>query len=210
MFIPCLTPLIHPIPVRQTTDTPHSVSLQLPHLPGAAKEPRAPRVPQCRSRVRRPRHPHHQSNQHLKLTPPPPKQIPPRPPRRHQPRLRSAPYPSTSQNLQAHPQAKGNRPPWALPAKAVYGRFDARRSVERHARRAPLPFSTPQDLMVAGKTMVVRPPLPFFAFPPPSKTNLPLSPSAPCTTSNNTTPPKSSLQPSTTSFTSFGLRPTPT
>ncbi|KAH8673646.1 DSBA-like thioredoxin domain-containing protein [Xylariales sp. PMI_506] len=45
----------------------------------------------------------------------------------------------------------GNKPPWSLPAKAKYGRFDFRRS--KNAAGIP-EISPPDDLMSAARTMV--------------------------------------------------------
>lgn len=105
-------------------------------------------------------------------------QLPPRPHRGHQRRLRCVflsllpssgplfPIPGQSLHLNKHPIArnhqdsrhpphasKGNRPPWTLPAKAAYGVFDARRSIARHPG---LRVQFPDDLMTRGKTMLVR------------------------------------------------------
>lgn len=45
----------------------------------------------------------------------------------------------------------GNKPPWTLPAKAIYGAHDARRSI---ARFPGLVIQTPKDLMAVSKTIV--------------------------------------------------------
>ncbi|KAK3340216.1 thioredoxin-like protein [Neurospora tetraspora] len=45
----------------------------------------------------------------------------------------------------------GNKPPWSLPAKAIYGAHDARRSI---ARFPGLVIQTPKDLMAVSKTIV--------------------------------------------------------
>lgn len=62
-------------------------------------------------------------------------------------------------------QPKGNKPPWTLPAKAIYGAHDARRSI---ARFPGVVIQTPKDLMAVSKTIVVcvigplTPPLTHF------------------------------------------------
>ncbi|KAK3692095.1 thioredoxin-like protein [Podospora appendiculata] len=45
----------------------------------------------------------------------------------------------------------GNKPPWTLPAKALYGAHDARRSVARHPG---LTIQTPDDLMAVAMTVL--------------------------------------------------------
>ncbi|KAK3950769.1 hypothetical protein QBC32DRAFT_216520 [Pseudoneurospora amorphoporcata] len=45
----------------------------------------------------------------------------------------------------------GNKPPWTLPAKAIYGAHDARRSI---ARFPGVVIQTPKDLMAVSKTIV--------------------------------------------------------
>ncbi|KAH6624447.1 thioredoxin-like protein [Chaetomium sp. MPI-SDFR-AT-0129] len=46
----------------------------------------------------------------------------------------------------------GNKPPWTLPAKALYGVHDARRSIARHTPNPPS-ISFPPDLMKTGMTV---------------------------------------------------------
>ncbi|KAM7202338.1 glutathione S-transferase kappa 1 [Naviculisporaceae sp. PSN 640] len=48
-------------------------------------------------------------------------------------------------------QGSGNKPPWTLPAKAVYGNYDARRSIDRFPGLA---ISFPEDLMAVAMTVV--------------------------------------------------------
>ncbi|KAK3333396.1 thioredoxin-like protein [Cercophora scortea] len=47
--------------------------------------------------------------------------------------------------------SSGNKPPWTLPAKALYGAHDARRSVARHPG---LVIQTPEDLMAVSVTVL--------------------------------------------------------
>ncbi|KAK0748705.1 thioredoxin-like protein [Apiosordaria backusii] len=54
-------------------------------------------------------------------------------------------------------QQTGNKPPWALPAKAAHGPFDAQRSIARqnsYPNGAPLNITFPENLFVNGKTIL--------------------------------------------------------
>ncbi|KAJ4412112.1 hypothetical protein N0V85_003730 [Neurospora sp. IMI 360204] len=63
----------------------------------------------------------------------------------------------------------GNKPPWTLPAKAIYGAHDARRSI---ARFPGLVIQTPKDLMAISKTIVPNRALHFIKSHHPASTFL--------------------------------------